>query len=202
MPSKSRIGTYKKILETMPVLTKENTLESIGILYLDNDESGKNSSSFKEIIKPLHELMLREDIDTIQVLINCQGGAVEGFFPLYDMLNIAKKYHKKRIITIANGQALSGAAFVLQAGNVRLATQSSDIMIHGLQVDGFEGSLFEMEQCVKAAQKNNRRMLDVFAANMKVTVPKLLKMINSGGGELWFDAKEALEVNLIDEIIT
>ena len=74
------------------------------------------------IVNQLKEL----DVDTINVHINSYGGDVAEGLAIYNVL----REHKAQIVTICDGFACSAASVVFMAGDKRIMSPASLLMIH------------------------------------------------------------------------
>lgn len=176
-----------------PIL--DEALQEKGIILLEN-ESG-NSALFCK--KALIDLAYNPNIVEITIYINSPGGDFASFVSLHDIILAVRKQHKKKVTTIVNGIAASGAALVLQAGNPRLATKNSYIMIHEASTSMDLSKTSDLMARLEMMKKFQKTAFKIWADKMKLSVKELQEIV---GREDWYlSAKEAKANLLIDEII-
>ena len=136
--------------------------------------------------------------DTIELYINSGGGEAPQFLSLYDIVTLAQTFYKKKVYTIVSGIAASAAALVLQAGNPRFATKNSFIMLHEMSL-GFEGKFTTAQTEMIMAKKWQNKILQIWAEKMNISSRELMTLIK--GKDIYYSAKEAKKVGLIDSVI-
>lgn len=132
----------------------------------------------------------------LTVVFNSPGGYVFEGFALFDFLQHLKR-RKHKIITKALGGALSMAAILLQAGDHRVMSPNSFLMLHE-QNAGFEGSLSELTDSVKAATKFQEKAMNILVEKSALSKAQVKNLWNRR--DYWLDADEALKKGLVDEI--
>ena len=189
------------IIEELISREKEDQehLEFMGVFFLE-DIGKDNVRAFRSLRKSLLRAAADDQIKVIQIFINCTGGPIMEALSTYDTIKSISKKYKKQVMTIAMGACYSGACLVLQAGDVRISFENSELMIHDIQVSNLDGSLDEVSRYINAVKRNRTRMYNIFAKRMHMSQKKLAKLINEHK-EYWLDAQEALKKNLIDEVI-
>lgn len=155
-----------------------------------------------EMASQLSALLLyydNEDHDTpIEMYINSPGGAVSGLFNIYDVMQMIQA----PVRTICTGMCYSAGAVLLAAGSQgeRCAFKNSRVMIHGIQC------MFPMPGMDTTNNKNYHEFLVENNENiMKVlahhTGQSLEKIRQDCLENVWFNAEEALDYGIIDQII-
>jgi ATP-dependent Clp protease protease subunit len=162
-----------------------------------------NSEISEDIIEtfylPLREFEQDDSDEPITVILNSVGGSVsDGFF----LANYLASY-KKKINLIVAGYAASMAAVILSAGGkneniVRKAYPSTYVLIH----DGYVAlSASEAKTANDIMAFNNKVDEDIrnfIISNTNITE----ELYDSKARKQWFiSAQEAVELNLIDEIM-
>jgi len=130
----------------------------------------------------------------IFMYINSPGGFVDAMYAIFDTM----AYITPEITTIAFGQAISAASFLLSAGakGRRYSLPNTSIMIHELST-GTEGRYNDI--------KNHQRHLDLMYENMAksyavFTGQKLAKIKKDMERDYYMTAEEAVKYGLIDAV--
>lgn len=148
-------------------------------VYLEGEIDEKSAM---QVIKGLSILSRLSDSDPIQIVINSEGGeTIQGFA----MMNYIRSLPNETFGTVV-GKCCSAAVLVLQGCTHRHALPDSVLMIHrGTRNDVFDKRLDE-------------RADTVIASRMGWTLTKLDKFQSY---DRYLFAEEALDINLIDQII-
>ena len=130
--------------------------------------------------------------DEIEVQINSMGGDVFDGIAIYNAL----RSHPAKITTRVDGMAASIASVVAQAGDERVMLTGSQMMIH--PAFGFAmGDATDM-----------RKLADILDRQTDIIAGIYTERADEGGfrdlmdAETWFDADEAVEVGLADQVVT
>ena len=146
------------------------------ILYYDNED---------------HEL-------PIELYINSHGGAVSGLFHMYDVIQMIQA----PVRTICMGRCYSAGAVLLASGTKgeRCAFQNSRIMIHGIQcmfpIPGFD--VTNSKNYHQFLVENNENIMKVLAHHTGQPLEKIRKDCLE---DVWFNAEQAMNYGIIDQII-
>ena len=137
----------------------------------------------------------------LTIYIASPGGYTTPAMAVYDLI----RSHTGWVTTVATGDCYSAAAeYLLQAGDHRMMTNHTLIMLHEGTVDKSEGSWASTEAWLKIERMQRDRgyqfMIEVIRkAKPKTSMAQMKKMFQSD----WIlNADEALEWGLIDEILT
>jgi ATP-dependent protease ClpP protease subunit len=148
-------------------------------VYLEGEIDEKSGM---QVIKGISILARLSDVDPIQVIIASEGGETIQAFAIHNYI----KSLPNETTGIVMGRCCSAAVLVLQACTRRTAMPDSVLMVHrGGRSDSFDLKLDE-------------RADDIIAARMGWTRNKLDKFQSY---DRYMFAEEALEINLLDEII-
>lgn len=134
----------------------------------------------------------------IMFYINSPGGSVSDGLAIYDTM----KYIKCDVQTICIGMAASMGAFLLSAGTPgkRFALPNSEVMIHQ-PLGGAQGQASDIairaEHILKTKEKLNRLMSE--HTNGKTSYEE---MVLATDRDNWLTAEKALEMGLIDKVIS
>jgi ATP-dependent Clp endopeptidase proteolytic subunit ClpP len=176
--------------------TVDGSLETKGIILLENEVDFPGITVHAK--KLVMDIASTPGIDYLELYINSNGGDVMQFMSLHDSILMAQKFYKTRVATIVNGTAASAAALVLQAGNPRLATRNSWIMIHEISF-GFEGKFTTAQEEFSSVKRLQYAAFKVWADKMGITVKELCNLI--AAKDVYFSAAEAKKKGLIDMVI-
>jgi len=133
----------------------------------------------------------------ISLYINSPGGSVhDGLFTIYDAIN----YIECPVKTVCLGEAASAAATILAAGSpgMRFATPNSLIMIHQLQISDLSGKGTDVAKEAERIKEWNERLFQTLARHTGHTTEEIAQVCRD---DTYFNAKQAKEFGLIDEIV-
>lgn len=156
----------------------------------------------KNVAAELSSLMLYYDHtsekENINLFIHSPGGDAAGLTQIYDVMQMIKA----PVQTICLGKAYSAGAVLLAAGSKgkRFMMKNARVMIHGLQC-GFPvpgDSIVESENYLKYLESYNHTVMKILADHTGHTVAKITEDCKK---DVWLDAKQALEYNLVDHIL-
>jgi len=136
--------------------------------------------------------------EPIVVFLNSVGGDLAHALAIYDAITILRK-GSLRVDTIGIGLVASAAFILLQAGERRLLTPNSIVLIHEV-ASWTVGSLSEHEDSLKGLRKFEDRCLRILAERSGKSVGKLRKMF--ARRELWLTADEAVKHKFADALLS
>ena len=160
-------------------------------IILLNGEINDNVSS---II--VSELLYLDSLNSndINIYISSPGGSIVSGLAIYDTINMINS----KVNTIVIGMAASMAAFILAAGTgKRKALPNAEIMIHQ-PYGGMEGVASDIDIQAKRLLRTKERINQLLAIHCQKDVQQIEKDTER---DYYMNAKEALDYNLIDEII-
>lgn len=139
----------------------------------------------------------------ITIVLNSPGGSVIDGMVLFDgIVELRRAGH--RVITKAQGEAASIAGILLQAGDERVMSAESWLMIHQASYIAI-GSHYKVEDMVRWVDRVQDRILRIFASRASASKAKqpasqaFIKR-NWTRKDWWIDADEALKYGFIDRI--
>lgn len=142
------------------------------------------------------QLLYLDSVNTndISLYINSPGGSITAGMAIYDTIH----YINSRVNTICIGMAMSMGAFLLAStSGKRYALPHSEIMIHQ-PYGGMQGVVSDIDIQAKRLIKTKKLMNELLAYHTK----KELSIIECDTErDYYMSADEALEYNLIDEIL-
>lgn len=147
----------------------------------------------------LERYMLKKNIKNLVIDMCSEGGPVLGMFPIVDqMLSMrAKGIH---ITVNVYGMAASAAMCVLSAADYVTSTEHTWFMLHpGTWYGGYFPNE-DTEAMTKEWEENYARIVSDSSNMTYEQVLEILRTGDSNVGMVWYNAQEALELGLIDEI--
>jgi ATP-dependent Clp protease protease subunit len=156
--------------------------------------TGEINDSLASLI--ISELLYLDSINNndISLYINSPGGSITAGLAIYDTIH----YIKCKVNTICLGMAMSMGAFLLASTTgKRYALPHSEIMIHQ-PYGGMQGVVSDIDIQARRLIKTKHTLNTLLA---KHTNQDLNKITNDTERDYYMDVYEALEYNLIDEII-
>lgn len=161
----------------------------------DKGETGTDYAMAEYIIKGLHVLDRKQG--NINMILNNPGGDEYHGWAIFDGI----KSCKNRVIIKVCGHGMSMGSIILQAGDRRIMTPNSTLMIH-YGTWGYSGHALDFLKSAAECKKQCDKMENVFLKRIKEKHPKYNRMRfrREFSFDKYLDAKEALELGLIDKI--
>ena len=156
--------------------------------------TGEINDNVSSII--VSELLYLDSLNSndINIYISSPGGSIVSGLAIYDTINMINS----KVNTIVIGMAASMAAFILAAGTgKRKALPNAEIMIHQ-PYGGMEGVASDIDIQAKRLLRTKERINQLLAIHCQKDVQQIEKDTER---DYYMNAKEALDYNLIDEII-
>lgn len=179
-----------------PYLREYYKDEADRVFWIDSDVNDNTLDLVKMIIRCNKEDNGKSVTDRkpIRVMINSGGGDVQVELTIINAIKISKT----PVYTINFCNAMSAAADILVSGHKRFALPGTVVMVHsgGYNVGGTVEQANSRQKYVDALIKKAN---EEFLARTKIKPATLKK---KGAFDWYFDEKEALEMGVIDEIIT
>lgn len=143
--------------------------------FCENDVSSYNLS------KQLQQLT---DVKTINVHINSYGGEVAEGLAIYNSL----KNHKAKVKTYCDGFACSIASVIFMAGDERVMSNASLLMIHNAWTLA-QGNANELRKQADDLDKITQASVNAYMNHVSISESELKDLLNN---ESWLDCNEAL----------
>lgn len=167
---------------------KEATLTIFGdITSYPWDE--KDVSSFN-LSKQLSQLT---DVKTINVHINSYGGEVAEGLAIYNSL----KNHSATVKTYCDGFACSIASVIFMAGDERIMSNASLLMIHNAWSYA-TGNAAELRKQADDLDKITQASVNAYMNHVSISEEELKKLLDE---ETWLDYKEALDKGFATSVV-
>jgi len=129
----------------------------------------------------------------IMVVIDSYGGDEYGMFAMYDII----RNSNCKVITCCNGKAMSAASLLLAAGDDRIMTSNSVVMIH----EGWESLEHYSNRLISEAEEV-KRLEDLYKKLMqkhtKLDNVFFKKMV---GKNIYLTPEQCKKLNIIDNIL-
>lgn len=152
--------------------------------WLESDVSSYNLS------KELQELV---DVEQINVYINSFGGEVAEGLAIYNAL----KRHEANVTTIADGFACSIASVIFAAGDERLMSDTSLLMIHNAWTHS-AGNFNDLRKQADDLEKITQASINAYMSIATIEEEEIKEMMND---ETWIDGSEATEMGFATGLV-
>lgn len=132
-----------------------------------------------------------------QLNISSYGGSVTDGFALFDTIRNVAEEGKRSVKTVSLGITASMGGVLLQAGDERVMTPSSVMLIHEISY-GSGGSRAEHEDRKVLAEILTNRVADIFCSRSGMAVEKFEEMWNRR--DWWMSADDTLKYGFADRV--
>jgi len=133
------------------------------------------------------------DVDAVNVYINSYGGEVAEGLAIYNAL----RRHKAKVKTYCDGFACSAASVVFMAGDERVMSTASLLMIHNAWM-WTAGDPNELRKQADDLEKITQASINAYLTHVNVNEEELRQMLNE---ETWLSASDALEKGFCTMIV-
>lgn len=133
------------------------------------------------------------ECDVINVYINSYGGEVAEGLAIYNQL----KRHKATVKTVCDGFACSAASVVFMAGDERVMSTASLLMIHNAW-SWTSGNANELRKQADDLDKITQASVNAYMQEVNITEEELKQMLDD---ETWITPQEALEMGFSTAIV-
>jgi ATP-dependent protease ClpP protease subunit len=158
--------------------------------------SAVTDSSVANAVKKLTVWSRTDPGCDITIVFDSPGGSILDGFHLFDaILNLRAKGH--HVTTWGQGMVASMASVLLQAGDHRVLTPQTSVLLHEAKFWAV-GSYGQVKDEVEFVEKLQDRILTIFAARSKLTKTAIKNKWTRR--EWWMLADEALKHGFADEI--
>lgn len=147
-----------------------------------------------KVIKGIQLMLVKNKEMPINIYINSFGGDVYSGFGLFDFIRSLDVEVHMYVV----GTAMSAASIILMSGDYRYMYENSKIMLHSAS-GGIEGKGFEIINDAEEYKRIHQQMAEIYASRSNVDYKKWMRDLKYEN--LYYRAKEALELGLIDTII-
>ncbi len=151
----------------------------------------ENDVSSYSLVKEIRAL--GPDVEQINVHINSYGGEVAEGLAIYNTL----KNHKAKVRTIVDGFACSAASVVFMAGDERVMSNASLLMIHNAWMITW-GDPNQLRKNADDLEKITQATKNAYLEHANITQEELSKMMDE---ETWILPNEALDMGFATSIV-
>lgn len=139
-----------------------------------------------------------KEADPITIAISSYGGSLLDIFSVISYIEELKERGYK-IITIADGKAMSAGAFLLICGSERYARRYASIMLHQLS-SGCSGTISEMENEVRECRRLWDLLKELTVRNTKMTTEQIDNIFDTNQ-DYYYSAQDCLKLGIVDHIL-
>ena len=143
--------------------------------------------------KLARDLEQYDQIDNIDVFINSNGGSVSEGLAIYNIL----QRHPAKVTTYCDGFACSAASVVFMAGDERIMSNASLLMIHNAWMYA-EGNAEELRKLADDLEKITDASVNAYMNHVNISRDELKEMMDN---ETWIDSDEALEKGFCTSVV-
>lgn len=133
------------------------------------------------------------ECDVINVYINSYGGEVAEGLAIYNQL----KRHKAKVKTVCDGFACSAASVIFMAGDERVMSTASLLMIHNAWTWA-SGNAKELRKQADDLDVITQASINAYMQEVNITEEELKQMLDN---ETWIAPQEAFEKGFITTIV-
>lgn len=132
------------------------------------------------------------DVGVINVFINSYGGEVAEGLAIYNQL----RRHKATVKTYCDGFACSAASVVFMAGDERIMSNASLLMIHNAW-NRAVGDYNELQKVAEDLKTINQASVNAYLNHVNITEEKLKELMDAG---TWIAPADALDMGFATSI--
>ena len=176
-----------------PELPSEPIPRTIGV-YGEIDEAHA-----KTTLGALFALSTLDKEEPIDFLISTEGGNVQDMFSIYDCLRDVRK--TLEIKTFGIGKVMSAGILLLAAGTKgkRRVGRHCRLMLHPVS-GGHFGSIKELESDIREVRWYQEQFMKAIIEETKLDHRQIKKIFRKGS-DTYFDAEQAVEWGIADEVV-
>jgi ATP-dependent Clp protease protease subunit len=157
-----------------------------------------NSCTVSKAIKNLHMLEHSDPGETISIILNSCGGSWDDGIALYDVI----KSLQSPVVIIGMGKVYSMGSIILQAGDIRVLTNHTTMLIHD-GTEGYIGSPKSFEAWGERSKITREQSYNIYYNQMvkkdeKITIKKIEALCSH---DTILTAEEAIKIGLADEML-
>jgi len=158
-----------------------------------------NESQAKTTIGALYLLSHVEEEEPIDFVVSTEGGNVQDMFSIYDCIRDISKILE--IKTFGVGKVMSAGVLLLAAGTKgkRRVGRHCRLMLHPVS-GGHFGSIKELETDIREVRWYQEQFMKAIIAETKLDLREIKKIFRKGS-DTYFDADQAIEWGIADEVV-
>jgi len=156
-----------------------------------------DSAKAEMTITSLINLDSKPETSPIGIRIFSPGGSLTAVMAICDVI----RNLRRPVVTVALGEAISGAAIILSWGNKRYIGEHTIVMLHQPAVvfENWSSSFDDFLQFSSALIKIENQMYHLLAESTGKPEKQIRDTLKK---ETWFTAKEAIDFGLADELLS
>lgn len=170
-------------------------------IFIDGDELDDFSITDRSARQDIKNLHIMDSISsgTINIILNCEGGDCKAGMAIYDAIRACKCHVKITVI----GEASSMGALLLQAGDERIISANSKIMLHKGTASYEDNPEEVTDEWIRSNKKMGLDMQNIYLAKIKEKKPRytLKQLQDLMKYDKIFSATKALEMGLVDKVL-
>lgn len=151
------------------------------LIYDFIGSSSPNSVKAADIVR---QIQSRPDAKEIHVRISSSGGRIIDALAIYSAL----RSHKARVTTYAEGLVASAAVIVFLAGDSRLMSEGTQLMVHQA-TNKVNGEASDFRKAADVLDRFNAGAVAIMAERTGITREEIQKLLAT---ETWMDTPEAI----------
>ena len=149
----------------------------------------------KSVIQGLKLLEVSGD-GPIEIFVSTPGGDIYQMFGVYDAIQNCPCH----VRTVAIGAVMSAGPLILTAGDERVTYRNTQFMVHETWWSSFMEKISDHKAGIKHVETMQQRWAQLLEERTKTPAKKWLRLTK--GPDYYFDAPEALELGLVEKIIS
>lgn len=153
-----------------------------------------NKDSMDAFLAEMHRLEVAGE-DEVVILINSPGGCMDALKTMLDAIYLTEM----RVITVGSGMVASCAILLLMAGDARYAFKDTDLMSHPFSTLTV-GNYHKLSSERQFQDRTHKFMLNHYKLHTGLD-EKIIEGILLRDHDVYLTAKEAKDLNIIDDII-
>lgn len=174
----------------------ENVEQKQADVYIYGDITSwpwlESDTSSYTLSKQLQEL--GDDVENVNVYINSYGGEVGEGLAIYNAL----KRHPAKVTTYADGFACSIASVIFAAGDERIISDTSLLMIHNAWTSA-AGNSEELRKAAEDLDTITSASINAYMGIVNIEEDEVRRLMNE---ETWITGEEALEMGFANKLET
>ena len=187
------------IAEHIKLMFSSGTRKIILWDEITEDSCLKLQYSIEKIVnEDVEDGILPKEAEPITIAISSYGGSLLDIFSVISYIEELKERGYK-IVTIADGKAMSAGAFLLMCGSERYARRYASVMLHQLSA-GTSGTISEMENNVKEFRRLWDLLKELTVKNTSMT-PEQIDNIFNTNQDYYYSAQDCLKLGIVDYVL-
>jgi len=186
-----------------PELPTDPSMRTVSIYGEINEERASVIVSSLTVLKEMESPAISPDKDfknePLKIIVSSEGGNVQDMFAIYDCMRYVRQ--DCEIQTFGLGKVMSAGILLLSAGTKgkRRVGKHCRMMMHSVQGAHY-GSIKELETDITEVRWYQEQFIEALSHESSLD-HRQIKDIFSRKTDTYFDANQALEWGIVDEIV-